>query len=113
MWPATYPRYPVPLTEGSGARLRDANGKSYIDLGSGIAVNTLGAADEEWCAAVTAQLKKLQHSSNYYYTEPGALLARELCRRTGMKKVFFGNSGAEPTSARSNRAALGLSEVRG
>jgi len=92
---ATYPRYPVTLTEGSGARLRDANGKSYIDLGSGIAVNTLGAADEEWCAAVTAQLKKLQHSSNYYYTEPGALLAQQLCLRTGMKKVFFGNSGAE------------------
>lgn len=91
----TYPRYPVTLTEGSGARLLDENGKTYIDLGSGIAVNTFGAADGEWCAAVTAQLKKLQHSSNYYYTEPGALLARELCRRTGMKKVFFGNSGAE------------------
>jgi acetylornithine/N-succinyldiaminopimelate aminotransferase len=91
----TYPRYPVTLTEGSGARLRDENGKSYIDLGSGIAVNTFGAADEAWCAAVTAQLNKLQHSSNYYYMEPSALLAQQLCERTGMKKVFFGNSGAE------------------
>ena len=64
-------------------------------MGSGIAVNAFGLADEPWIAAVTAQLGKLQHSSNLYYTEPDALLAEQLCERTGMKKVFFGNSGAE------------------
>lgn len=71
------------------------NGKEYIDLGSGIAVNTFGAADDEWVAAVTAQLNSLQHISNLYYTSPCAQLAEMLCQRTGMKKVFFSNSGAE------------------
>ena len=91
----TYKRYPVTLTHGQGATLFDDTGKRYIDLGSGIAVNTFGAADERWRAAVTAQLEKLQHSSNYYYTEPCARLAAQLCGRSGLKRVFFGNSGAE------------------
>jgi acetylornithine/N-succinyldiaminopimelate aminotransferase len=91
----TYKRYPVTLTEGRGAILKDASGREYIDLGSGIAVNTLGISDEQWREAVSAQLMKLPHVSNYYYTEPCALLAEQLCERTGMKKVFFGNSGAE------------------
>jgi acetylornithine/N-succinyldiaminopimelate aminotransferase len=91
----TYARFPVTLTEGVGATLKDENGKRYIDLGSGIAVNTFGAADPVWREAVVAQLNKLQHICNYYYTEPCAELARMLCERSGMKKVFFGNSGAE------------------
>ena len=91
----TYGRYPITLTEGKGAVMYDETGKKYIDLGSGIAVNTFGAADAEWLAAVTKQAGQLQHTSNYYYTEPCALLAEQLCKRTGMKKVFFGNSGAE------------------
>ena len=92
---STYGRFDVELTSGKGALLLDSDGKEYIDLGAGIAVNTFGAADDEWIAAVTEQLHKIQHTSNLYYSEPCTLLAEELCKRTGMKKVFFSNSGAE------------------
>ena len=91
----TYGRFPVELVSGQGCLLRDSTGKEYIDLGSGIGVTAFGIADEAWLAAVTAQLGKLQHTSNLYYTEPCGLLAKTLCEKTGMKKVFFSNSGAE------------------
>ncbi len=91
----TYKRFAVELVEGKGSRVVDSQGKEYIDLTTGIGVNALGFADEAWQQAVTAQLGKLQHTSNLYYTEPCAELAKALCQRTGMKKVFFGNSGAE------------------
>lgn len=91
----TYGRFPVELVEGKGSLLRDSGGKEYIDLGSGIGVTAFGIADEIWKAAVMAQLGKLQHTSNLYYTEPCAKLAKLLCEKTGMKKVFFANSGAE------------------
>lgn len=92
---STYARFPLRLVGGKGAELYDADGKKYIDLGSGIGVNVFGAADGEWAAAVSAQLGKLQHASNLYYTDPCVLLAEALCLHTGMKKVFFSNSGAE------------------
>ncbi len=92
---ATYGRFPLVITEGKGSVLKDEDGKEYIDLGTGIAVNTFGAADGEWINAVTAQLNKIQHTSNLYYTKPDTELAEMLCTRTGMKKVFFSNSGAE------------------
>ena len=91
----TYGRFPVELCSGKGSVLTDTDGKQYIDLGSGIGVTAFGIADEQWVAAVTEQAGKLQHVSNLYYTDPCAQLAKELCQRTGMKKVFFGNSGAE------------------
>ncbi len=91
----TYKRFPIALVRGKGARAWDDTGKEYIDLGSGIAVNVFGYGDEEWKKAVTAQLDLLPHASNLYHTGPCARLARMLCERTGMKKVFFGNSGAE------------------
>ena len=91
----TYARCPVALVSGKGSVAVDEEGKEYIDLGTGIAVNSFGIADEAWLAAVTAQLGRLSHASNLYYTEPCAELAEMLCTRTGMKKVFFGNSGAE------------------
>ena len=91
----TYKRFPVEIVSGKGALLVDETGKKYIDMGSGIAVNTFGMADEAWIGAVTAQLAKFQHTSNLYYTEPCVKLAEMLCERTGMKKVFFSNSGAE------------------
>ena len=91
----TYARFPVVLKEGKGSLVWDEDGREYIDMGSGIAVNAFGIADGQWAAAVSAQLGRLQHSSNLYYTEPCALLAEQLCARTGMKKVFFANSGAE------------------
>ncbi len=91
----TYARFPIELVSGKGSVVTDADGKKYIDMGTGIAVNGFGVADDEWIAAVTAQLGRLQHSSNLYYTSPCANLAEQLCERTGMKKVFFSNSGAE------------------
>ena len=60
----TYNRFPPVLVSGRGATFTDADGKKYIDFGSGIGVNSFGAADPEWVAAVTAQLGKLQHTSN-------------------------------------------------
>lgn len=92
---STYGRFPLELREGMGAVAYDTEGKEYIDMGTGIAVNTFGFSDAEWVIAVTEQLSRLSHTSNLYYTEPCAKLAELLCERTGMKKVFFGNSGAE------------------
>ncbi len=91
----TYNRFPVEIVEGKGSIVYDAEGKRYIDMGSGIGVTCMGIADDEWVAAVTAQLTKVQHMSNLYYTQPCVQLAELLCEKSGMKKVFFGNSGAE------------------
>lgn len=91
----TYARFPLVLKEGKGSVVWDEDGKEYIDLGTGIAVNTFGFSDNEWVNAVTNQLNTLQHTSNLYYSEPCVDLAEMLCSRTGMKKVFFSNSGAE------------------
>ena len=91
----TYGRFPLTLVSGKGSRVVDDDGKEYIDMGTGIAVNTFGIADDEWIAAVTDQLGRIQHTSNLYFSEPCAALAQMLCERTGMKKVFFSNSGAE------------------
>ena len=91
----TYGRFPVELVSGKGSVFTGSDGKRYIDMGSGIGVTAFGSADDAWLAAVTAQLNKLQHTSNLYYTEPCAKLAQALCEKTGMKKVFFSNSGAE------------------
>ena len=92
---STYARFPICIVSGKGALAYDENGKEYIDLGTGIAVNTFGYSDTEWVKAVEAQLETLQHTSNLYYSEPCAKLAEILCNRTGMNKVFFSNSGAE------------------
>ncbi len=92
---STYARFPLNLVSGKGSILKDENGKEYIDMSSGIAVNTFGVADDEWVQAVYNQLLTIQHASNLYYTKPCADLAEILCERTGLKKVFFGNSGAE------------------
>ena len=91
----TYARFPVVIKRGEGSLVWDESGKEYIDLSGGIAVNTFGMADPQWVEAVTAQLAQVQHTSNLYFTEPCAKLAELLCTRTGMKKVFFSNSGAE------------------
>ena len=91
----TYGRFPVELLCGKGSLFTGTDGKRYIDMGSGIGVTCFGTADDAWLSAVTEQLNKLQHTSNLYYTEPCALLAKALCQKTGMKKVFFSNSGAE------------------
>lgn len=109
----TYARFPVVIKSGKGSLLYGEDGKEYIDLGTGIAVNTFGAADSEWINAVTAQLGKLQHSSNLYFTEPDTLLAEMLCERTGMKKVFFSNSGAEANECAIKAARKYAAEKKG
>ena len=91
----TYARFPVQIVKGKGAICYDNNGKKYIDLGTGIGVNAFGFCDKTWVKAVKKQLGKIQHASNLYYTEPCAKLAELLCTKTGLKKVFFANSGAE------------------
>lgn len=91
----TYGRYDLAADHGKGAVCTDTDGKEYIDFTAGIGVNSLGFCDDGWVEAVTAQLKKLQHVSNLFYTEPQVKVADILTQRTGMKKVFFSNSGAE------------------
>ena len=91
----TYARFPVVVEKGEGSVLTDVNGKEYIDFTSGIGVDSFGFCDPVWKAAVSAQLDKIQHTSNLYYTQPCIELAKLLCGKTGMSKVFFSNSGAE------------------
>ena len=79
----TYRRFPVEIVSGKGSLVQDETGKEYIDMGSGIGVTAFGIADEQWKAAVTEQLGLVQHMSNLYYTEPCAMLAQLICRRTG------------------------------
>ena len=91
----TYARYPVAFKSAHGAIFTDFDGREYVDFTSGIGVNSIGSTDEHWIREVTEQVNTLAHSSNLYYTAPGAKLAARLCSRTGMKAAFFGNSGAE------------------
>lgn len=109
----TYARFPVAIHHGKGSLVWDENGKQYIDLSGGIAVNTFGFADDEWIAAVTAQLGAVQHTSNLYYTAPCAKLAEALCLRSGMKKVFFSNSGAEANECAIKAARKYAAEKKG
>ena len=110
---ATYGRFPIVITEGKGSILKDEDGKEYIDLGTGIAVNTFGAADSDWINAVNKQLNKIQHTSNLYYTKPDTELAEMLCHRTGLKKVFFSNSGAEANECAIKAARKYAAEKKG
>ena len=95
----TYGRYDMAADHGKGAVCVSVDGKEYIDFTSGIGVNSLGFCDDKWVAAVTEQLGKLQHVSNLFYTEPQVKVADILTSRTVLKKVFFGNSGAEANEA--------------
>ncbi len=109
----TYSRFPVVLERGKGSLLWDSEGNKYIDMATGIAVTSFGAADDEWLAAVTEQLGKLSHTSNLYYNEPSVLLAEELIKRTGMGKVFFSNSGAEANECAIKAARKYAAEKKG
>lgn len=109
----TYNRFPVQIVHGKGSLMYDETGKEYIDMGSGIGVTAFGIADDEWQAAVSAQLAKVQHTSNLYYTEPCARLAKLLCDKTGFKKVFFSNSGAEANECATKAARKYAAEKKG
>ena len=110
---STYNRFPLHIVEGKGSVCKDANGKEYIDLGTGIAVNTFGFCDEEWVSAVTKQLNTFQHTSNLYYSSPCITLAEMLCERTGCSKVFFSNSGAEANECAIKTARKYAADVKG
>ena len=95
----TYNRYDVVIDHASGAVVTDVNGREYIDFCSGYAANSLGYQNKAWLDAVIGQLKKVQHASNLYYTEPGPLVAEKLVTRSGLCKVWFANSGGEANEA--------------
>lgn len=109
----TYKRFPVEIVSGKGSLVKDVSGKEYIDMGSGIAVTSFGVADNIWIAAVEEQIHSVQHMSNLYYTAPCAKLAEMLCTRTGMSKVFFGNSGAEANECAIKVARKWAAEKKG
>lgn len=109
----TYARFPIELVSGKGSYLYDSEGKKYIDMGTGIGVSAFGVGDEEWVKAVTEQLTTLQHTSNLYYTAPCAELAELLCTKTGAKKVFFSNSGAEANECAIKAARKYAAEKKG
>lgn len=104
----TYQHFPIAVRCGHGASAEDFDGKTYVDFGSGIGTNSLGFCNESWVDAVSEQLRKVQHTSNLFYTLPDVLLAERLCRETGYSKVFFCNSGAE-----ANEAAIKLARKYG
>ena len=108
----TYKRFDVELSHGKGSEIFSFDGKRYIDMGSGIGVTCFGIADDKWQEAVISQLGALQHTSNLYYTSPCARLAQLLCQRTGMKKVFFANSGAEANECAIKLARKYASDVK-
>ncbi len=109
----TYKRFPVEIVSGQGSLVRDAEGKEYIDMGSGIAVTSFGVADPEWIRAVEDQIHSVQHMSNLYYTAPCVRLAQALCEKTGMSKVFFSNSGAEANECAIKAARKWAAERKG
>ena len=109
----TYKRFPVEIVSGKGSLVKDVNGKEYIDMGSGIAVTSFGIADDAWIAAVEKQIRSVQHMSNLYYTAPCAKLAEALCKKAGMSKVFFSNSGAEANECAIKAARKWAAEHKG
>ena len=109
----TYARADLAIVRGKGAEAWDESGRRYIDLGSGIAVSTFGYSDTEWVKAVSEQAATLSHTSNLYYSEPCARLAELLCKRTGMNRVFFSNSGAEANECAIKAARLYASRKYG
>lgn len=109
----TYARFPIDIVSGKGSMLKDDSGKEYIDMGSGIGVTIFGIADDAWKDAVIEQLGKVQHTSNLYYTDPCVRLAELLCEKSGMKKVFYGNSGAEANECAIKAARKYAAEKKG
>ena len=105
----TYAQFPLVLTGGHGCTVTDQEGKEYLDMVAGIAVNSLGYGDEEFTEALKGILDKgLLHCSNLYYNEQAVLAAGQLKKLSGMERVFFCNSGTE-----ANEAALKLARKWG
>ncbi|KAH7557825.1 hypothetical protein ACOSP7_027718 [Xanthoceras sorbifolium] len=95
----TYARTPVVLASGKGCKLYDAEGREYLDMSAGIAVNALGHGDHDWVKAVVEQANVLTHVSNVYYSIPQVELAKRLVTSSFADRVFFTNSGTEANEA--------------
>ncbi|MDP6794377.1 MAG: aminotransferase class III-fold pyridoxal phosphate-dependent enzyme, partial [Verrucomicrobiota bacterium] len=91
----TYGRFPITLDRGEGAYVWNTDGKRYLDLGGGIAVNCLGHAHPEISQVLADQSSRLMHCTNFYHFEGQAQLAENLAKRLGQGRVFFCNSGGE------------------
>lgn len=104
----TYKQFPIVLESGEGIYVKDIQGKSYIDMVAGIAVNSLGYKHPKVIEAIEKQSSLLMHCSNLYWNEPQILLAEKLCEKSGLDKAFFCNSGAE-----ANEAAIKLARKYG
>ena len=102
----TYKRKQLAFEKGQGIKLYDKDGKVYLDFLAGIAVSALGHSHPTLVSAICSQAEKVIHTSNYYYIEPQALLAQNICKNTCAEKVFFSNSGAE-----ANESALKLAKL--
>lgn len=101
----TYGRYDVALKSGKGATAFDEDGKRYIDVSSGIGVNSLGYCDEGWIKAVTAQAGTIQHMSNYFYSRQASDLAEKLCTLTVFQRSASATAARRLTSAPSKPRA--------
>ncbi|KAK1281054.1 hypothetical protein QJS04_geneDACA018850 [Acorus gramineus] len=95
----TYARFPVVFESGRGCKLYDIEGREYLDMMAGIAVNALGHSDPDWAEAVAEQARKLTHISNLYYSVPQVALAKRLVESSFADRVFFSNSGTEANEA--------------
>lgn len=95
----SYRPAPIVLVRGEGVHVFDRDGRGYLDMVGGIAVNSLGHAHPRLCAVIAEQARALVHVSNLYFNEPSIALADELCRLSGLDRVFFSNSGAEANEA--------------
>ena len=104
----TYGRSPVTFVSGEGSWLTDDQGGRYLDFLTGLAVTSIGHANPAVAKAVAAQMDKLLHVSNLFYTEPMVELAEALTTRSGLDRVFFANCGAT-----ANEAAIKLARRYG
>ncbi|OVA06121.1 Transaminase [Macleaya cordata] len=95
----TYARVPIVLLSGKGCKLYDVEGREYLDMTSGIAVNALGHGDQDWVNAVTEQANILTHVSNVFYSVPQVELAKRLVECSFADRIFFSNSGTEANEA--------------
>jgi len=96
---ANYGKRDTILVRGDGARLWDSRGREYLDFYAGVAVSSLGHAHPALVQAISKQAAELIHVANYFHNEPNILLAEELCRRTGLARALFCNSGTEANEA--------------